>query len=388
MRLLILFLLVKHLFSSTAVWAQDASAVTAAKLDESEVRITYGELKRLLEAAKPPPPMTTVKPRPDLVAALMAASYRLDAAAGTLTAELRVENFDGGWHAVALMGAGTGAMAVEPTEARVVVFGDDLCLITDKPGIVNATLTFSLMPEGQGTVLTLARAAVASLQVAGIPEGKVLRVAHGDTELSLTKNGAAPLPAGGGEVRFTVEARSEKPPAATDPVTDDALISAATYTTEVVRDGAVLTEGSITVRHDMPARLALVFPEGAKLLQCHVNGEAVRPVADAEGRMEIPLDDPATDGAESEVKLSYTQSLPALQEAEGEITLALPQTPLFARQIDWTVRMPAGFDLTVSGNVDAAAEAEGAKAPAGGLRLRKSLCRDQQPQARITYRKR
>jgi hypothetical protein len=100
--------------------------------------------------------------------------------------------------------------------------------------------------------------------------------------------------------------------------------------------------------------------------------------------LEIPLDDPATDGAESEVKLSFTSLLVPLEIAEGELDLALPQTPLFAKQIDWNVQLPATYDLSFSGNVDPISD----KTSAPGLHLRKSLCRDQQPQARIIYRKR
>lgn len=245
-------------------------------------------------------------------------------------------------------------------------------------------LTFALAKEGQGTTLHLAASPVASLEVKELPEGKVLRVQHGSTTQTLSSNGTVALPATGGEVKLALEdARKAAQPLAGG-VTDDAVISSATYTTQVVRDGSVLTEGSIVVRHDHPVRLALQLPDTAKLLQCHVNGDPVRPTPGDAGRIEIPLDEPTTDGAEAEVKLSFTASLPALQAAEGELDLALPQTPLFAKQIDWNVQLPATYDLSFSGNVDPITD----KAAAPGLHLRKSLCRDQQPQARITYRKR
>ena len=115
-----------------------------------------------------------------------------------------------------------------------------------------------------------------------------------------------------------------------------------------------------------------------------MNGDPVRTTVGEVNRVEIPLDDPTTDGAESEVKLSFTSVLEPLQPAEGELSLALPQTPFFVKQIDWNVQLPAAYDLSFSGNVDPLTE----KATAPGLHLRKSLCRDQQPQARITYRKR
>lgn len=377
--LLVLFL------SAGSLLAQSLEAITSATLDESEVRITYGELKRLVSATLPKePPPPALKPAPPVPAALLSAQYHLDPEASTLTAEMQVENFDGDWHTVPLAGAATGVLAVEPKDARLVVVDDRLCLITDKAGAQNVKLTFALATAGQGTTLDLAASPIASLAVKELAEGKVLRLQHGATSQTLTSAGLAALPAQGGEVTFTFEdaRKAAQPPIAN--LTDDAIVSMATYTTQVVRDGSALTEGTITVRHDHPARFMLQLPESAKLLQCHVNGDPVRPTLGEGNRLEIPLDDPATDGAESEVKLSFTAMLTPLQLAEGELDLALPQTPLFAKQIDWNVQLPTTYDLSCSGNVDPITD----KTTAPGLHLRKSLCRDQQPQARITYRKR
>lgn len=361
-----------------------AQSITSATLDESEVRITYGELKRLVAATLPKePPPPALKPPPPVPAALLSAVYHLDALASTLTAEMQVENFDGGWHTIPLAGAATGGLSVEPKDSRLVIAEDRLCLITDKAGGQNVKLTFALATAGQGTTLHLAASPIASLAIKDLPEGKVLRLQHGDTSQTLASAGLTALPAQGGEVTFTFEdaRKAAQPPSAS--LTDDAIVSTASYTTQVVRDGSALTEGTITVRHDHPVRLMLQLPEAARLLQCHVNGAPVRPTLGEANRMEIPLDDPATDGGESEVKLSFTAALVPLQAAEGELDLALPQTPLFAKQIDWNVQLPGTYDLSFSGNVDPITD----KTTAPGLQLRKSLCRDQQPQARITYRK-
>ena len=372
------------LLSASLLLAQSSQAVTSATLDESEVRITYGELKRLVAATLPkePSPPATKPPLP-VPAALLSALYHLDSQASTVIAEMQVENFDGDWHAVPLAGAATGVLTVEPKDARLVVSADHLCLITDKAGVQNVKLTFALAKAGQGTTLHLGASPIASLAIKEFPEGKVLRLQHGTLSQTLTSVGLAALPAQGGEVTLTFEeARKAAPPTIASP-TDDAIVSTASYTTQVVRDGSALTEGTVTVRHDHPAKLILQLPESAKLLQCHVNGDPVRPTLGEANRVEIPLEDPATDGAESEVKLSFTAVLAPLQVAEGELDLALPQTPLFAKQIDWNVQLPATYDLSFSGNVDPVTD----KTTSPGLHLRKSLCRDQQPQARITYRK-
>ena len=373
------------LLSASSLMAQSTQPVTSAKLDESEVRITYGELKRLVAATLPKDPAPpAAKPPPPVPAALLSAQYHLDPQASSITAEMQVENFDGEWHTVPLAGAATGVLTVEPKDARLVVTSDQLCLISDKAGAQNVKLTFALGTAGQGTTLHLAAAPIAALVLKELPEGKVLRLQYGTTVQTLTSAGLAALPAMGGDVTFTFEdARKAAQPASTS-LTDDAVVSTALYTTQVVRDGSALTEGAITVRHDHPAKLVLQLPAFAKLLQCHVNGEPVRATVGEANRVEIPLDDPATDGAESEVKLSFTAVLAPLQLAEGELDLALPQTPLFAKQIDWNVQLPATYDLSFTGNVDPTLD----KATAPGLHLRKALCRDQQPQARITYRKR
>lgn len=373
------------LLAASSILAQTSPPVTSATLDESEVRITYGELKRLVAATLPKePPPPALKPPPPVPAALLSVLYHLDPEASILTAEMQVENFDGGWHTVPLAGAAVGVLAVEPKNARLVVVDDFLCLITDKAGAQSVKLTFALATTGQGTTLHLAASPIASLAVKALPEGKILRLQHGTTSQTLATAGLSALPAQGGEVTVTFDDARKAVQSASASLTDDAIVSASSYTTQVVRDGSVLTEGTISVRHDHPVRFILQLPESAKLLQCHVNGDPVRPTLGETSRLEIPLDDPATDGAESEVKISFTAVLAPLQLAEGELDLALPQTPLFAKQIDWNVQLPAAYDLSFTGNVDPIAD----KTTVPGLHLRKSLCRDQQPQARITYRKR
>lgn len=384
MRLPILSLMGASLGLLTSAWAQstNAKAVTSATLDESEVRITYGELKRLVAATLPKLAPPELKPKPPVPAALLAAIYRFDASAGTLVADMRVEAFEEGWQLVPVAGAVGGATSVEPEGVRLVSREDALCLITDKVGSQELQIAFGVAPIGQATPLYLAPSAVAALEIKAIPEGKVVRFQQGTTNQLIVKAGSCALSAAGGEVTLVVEDARQAPLANT--TTEDAIISTATYTTEVARDGSAFTQGVIIAHHEQPVKLTVQMPEGSRLLQCQVNSESVRVVALGTGRLEIPLDDPTTDGAESELKLSFTSTVPPLQIGEGEIELLLPQTPVFVKQVDWSVQLPVGYDLTFSGNVDAVTD----KPNTPGLQLRKAFCRDQQPQARITYRKR
>jgi hypothetical protein len=361
------------LLSLLGVVLASTAATAQTKLDESEVRISYAELKRLLAATQPAAEVK-VKAPPPVPASLLSAVYRLDAKTGEIIAEMQAQSFAEGWQAIPLAGASTGAVSIDPADARVVLQNDQLCLLTDQPGFMSLKLTF---PAVWPQTLHLAPSAVAALEVASLPENHVLRLSSGTI---IRQNGRHALPASGGEVTITlVDAKKELTPLA-----DEAILTSATYATQVVRDGAVLTEGAPLVRHDPPLRILVTLPESSQLLQCRVNDELIRPAVQNGTQLEIPLNDPSTDGSESKIELSFTSTLPALQPTEGEINLALPQTPLFAKQIDWQVQLPTGFDTTAIGNIETLPPAADAKP---GLHLRKSLCRDQQPQARVSYRK-
>ena len=370
-------LLLGAVFASSAFTAE-TPAPKPATLDDSEVRITYAELKKLLAAAQPPAATATAS-KPPLPAALLSAVWTLDVQKGRLTAEMSAQSFIEGWQCIPLAGADLGAIEVQPPDTRLVVQNDHLCLLTEKIGPQTLTLTF---PFRSAQTITLAPSALAELEISALPEKQHLRLQSGSSTTFIRESGRHALPASGVEVTLSLE--SDEMPAIAATANDDAILTTATYTTQVVRDGSVLTEGTLLVRHDPPLNITVMLPEAARLLQCHVNGELIRPAVQNGTQIDIPLHDPATDGGESKIELSFTSTLPALQATEGEIELALPRTALFARQIDWQVRLPESFDLAASGNV----EPQPATEAKTGLNLRKSLCRDQQPQARITYRKR
>jgi hypothetical protein len=170
--------------------------VTTTTLDESEVRITYGELKRLVAATLPKESVSEATVKPPVSGGLLSAVYQIDAKAGTIIAEMQVESFEAAWQAVPLAGAASGAISVEPKDARIVVTDDHLCLVTDQTGAQSVKLTFALAKEGQGTTLHLAASPVASLEVKELPEGKVLRLQSGVTTTNnLATAGIIALPA-------------------------------------------------------------------------------------------------------------------------------------------------------------------------------------------------
>ena len=87
-------------------------------------------MKRLVAATWPKEAHVAVKP--PVQAALLSTAYQIDAKAGTSIAEMQVESFETAWQAVPLAGAASGAISVEPKDARIVVAEDHLCLITDQ----------------------------------------------------------------------------------------------------------------------------------------------------------------------------------------------------------------------------------------------------------------
>jgi hypothetical protein len=97
------------------------------------VRITYGELKRLVAATLPKESVSAAV-KPPVPGGLLSTAvsnrrqsghdHRRDAGG-----ELR-----GRLAGVPLAGAASGAISVEPKDARIVVTDDHLCLITDQTG--------------------------------------------------------------------------------------------------------------------------------------------------------------------------------------------------------------------------------------------------------------
>lgn len=356
-------------------------------LDQSEVRITYGELKRLVAAQeKAAPPHPPPKP-PPVPAALVATSCQADLTPGkeTLAVEFQYENFTGAWEIVPLVRSSTGAAACEPPEARFVTQGGQICAVTENAGCGNAKLVFPLRDE-EPLGLAFLPCPVLSLDVKNATGGKSLVLRREGGEAILAREGAVPLPSDGGEIRFTLEHGSTPQPQGAETLasTDDAIMSSAEYATVVAPDGALLTEGVIKIHLDQPAALPLALPDDARLLSCRVAGRPLRPTL-KDKRLEIPLQ-AAREGTDVEVCVAYTEARPALAAAEGEMEIALPQSPWFAREVLWSVKFPPGLQLTPLGNV------ETVQAPAPGsqdtLQLKKSLCRDDRPSARITYRKR
>jgi hypothetical protein len=384
----LLFALVSILGTPFLGTAQES--VESKALDKAEVRIPYLDLRTLWEnateamEAKPPP------------GALLSALFQADLTGGkvALEAEFRVENFSGKWEHIPLMDAGPTVASVQPAETRLVIEKDKLCVITKDSGALTIKVRFADAAIRAGNEkpfleLCTTPAAVTSLAVKGLPEGKVVRTKENFLVPDATGSVFLPLPAKGGELSLMLANALLVPKEESSPrlETAVAIVTKSEYTTRLVGDGSTLTEASLELEHDDALRWSFTLPEKCDLLKCAVDGKPMRPIARENGIMEIPLEH----GGDSKttarkVTFSYTCAKGKLHAVEGETTLELPLTPLFIQELNWAIEVPEAYEVTgVDGNVEFAASAE---AKTNTVRLVKRLCRNERPQAHLFYRKR
>lgn len=168
-----------------------------------------------------------------------------------------------------------------------------------------------------------------------------------------------------------------------------ATVEQSRFRTRLVADGALLCEGTVTVRHDGPQTVELILPKEAQLLSCSVNAHDALPVDRGGGRIDLMLPvEPA--GKTTQIDLSYTGHQPALAPVAGRVALALPEINLFVQTLLWELQIPEEYELTaLEGNVTLApAAANPTSSGPPMIRLRKELLKGEQPSAELFYQKR
>lgn len=360
-----------------------------SSLDDSQVFITYGELRRLITAATPPAP-SPPPPQAPVPACLTLAAYQLRFVQDLpqLLATFTVENLTDQWASVSLGACHAGLLEPLPADTRLARIKGDLHLLLENRQRVE--LALQILPSADGTfsLHPPPEAALATLTLADPPANHVTQLTHTDGR-STRHGGAALIGFGIGEspLRLAVVANDATPtPRAT---MNSVIITEAAFSTQIARDGAQLTSLRLQVEHGSTELVALQLPEGAELLRCTVAGKPIVNEPSGAGPLQLPLAAPTSPTPDlpspgSEVTLSYFLQGQPLHEAEGELTLSLPRTPQLIRQLDWTVELPEGLELTAHGSI----EIQPAAAPQRNvLQLTRRLCRDSATEARITYRK-
>ena len=168
-----------------------------------------------------------------------------------------------------------------------------------------------------------------------------------------------------------------------------ATVEESRFRTRLVVDGALLTEGTLNVRHDGPVTLTLTLPADTQLLACSVQGHDALPVDRGRGRIDFTL--PAGDaGKPTQVSLSYTGHLPALAPVAGQIALSLPETDLFVQKMEWELQIPEAYELTaLDGNVSLTPSPSSTTTNEPPLiHLRKDLLKGEKPTVELFYQKR
>ena len=165
--------------------------------------------------------------------------------------------------------------------------------------------------------------------------------------------------------------------------TAEAIVSEATAQLRVVPDGATQTAVSYAIKHQAPLAWRLELPESVEILSCNVGGVAVQPIQRDNGVIEFAL--AAPEKGLTNVALVYTAKVKALDPVSGDIALELPRTPLFTERIDWSIGIPAQFEVTA---FEGSGFVAGPAAEDRTLALRKDFCRAERPAVALFYKRR
>jgi hypothetical protein len=169
--------------------------------------------------------------------------------------------------------------------------------------------------------------------------------------------------------------------------TAEAIVSEARGGLRLVADGATQTAVTYTIKHAAPLAWRLELPEKVELLSCTVGGVAARPIQRENGVIELALPTPK-DGTTS-VALVYTAKLKALDPVSGDVGLELPRTALFIERLDWSITLPATFEITaIDGNVSASGSTAESTGGDRIISLRKDFCRAERPAVSLFYQRR
>ena len=165
------------------------------------------------------------------------------------------------------------------------------------------------------------------------------------------------------------------------------MIRNARFQTRLAAGGSAHGEADLEVESPQPHRLVLALPAGAELLTCEVAGQRVRPALADSGALEIAV--PASKEKPVAVRATYlVRGAAPPDPAGGRLQLGLPATPVFIHQSEWSIGLPAAWE--VRGVEGAFEQIEIPPVGADGTRLvlRNRFTRNEAPAAGIHYRAR
>ncbi len=164
--------------------------------------------------------------------------------------------------------------------------------------------------------------------------------------------------------------------------TSEATVSVANYVTQLVAEGGMLHQASITVEHSGSASYRFSLPENSKLLSCSVNDQGTYPLLQNDGVLELKLQKPPAGSSSTKLHYTYTTSGDKLNPVEGKANLDLPLTPLFIHRLSWQVQLPSEYEATaLEGNVVIEEGGDSGRS----IRLGKQICHGETPYAALYY---
>ncbi len=346
--------------------------VVAAPFDGARMDVPFSDIRMLLnEREKNQPP-------PAIGASVLSARYDLGFADGFVsgTAAFEVQTFRDGEQIVPLLSGKVIIESVEPGEAVIVRADSSHALVVNGKRRMGVTLRFHVPLETNGAVQSagfgVAPSAVCSLKAANIPGASRFRLAGG------CQRGDTWYLSGADAIRMdlTADAGSQAPALALP-----AIVSSASSTMRVVRDGALFNTMRWQVRHRQAADFELEMPADIQFVSFAVGGCPAQP-AKIEGRhVTVHLPDPVNPEDGTEVEFSYTARKTAFEPVRGELVIELPSTPVLVEKSTWHLTLPDGFELvSLQGNM----LREGPSEP-GALRLRKEITTGETPEVRLAY---
>lgn len=362
-----------------------------SSLDQSRVTLSYGELRKLIDAAKQSP-IPAKPPEPPVPAAVLSATYdmALGAKTATGTARFQLQNFRDQAEVISLIGANAKIERIEPENMLLLVKDARYAVVLGAKQTVPVTLHFTLPLQSTSDIWQ------GNLAVPVSPLS-ALRLREIRPEEEVTVEEATPQTADKGESRWQMGAITAlrivrqtrpQPKAAPSPalpqirVETPSIVRTTSAETRVVRDGSLISTTTWIIAHDNAIHWPLTLPEGSQLLSCRINGQPAAPMSQDERTLVLALPVPVKSG-ETRVELSYTGKGKSFDPVRGEFTLELPATGLLVESLVWQVTIPAVYEtVAIQGNVDFMPGGSG-----GAIRLTRELGRGEAPTVHVFYQK-
>lgn len=310
-------------------------------LNSAEVTIPYGELKQLWEAARrgqeqrKAPPL----PKPPVAAIVNAANYELRFAAGSVTIEARyrVASLTADWQTIPLIGGDARLISAATGDAGLLWEDGSYHLLTNGIGDHEVSLSLGVPRQAEwksGLRLVPGAATLNQLRVAGVPEGKSIRIPG--MQPTISEDGIATFLLSGesGEIVLSLERRDEiEAPVEPAPPTPSTWDIQSEVFAEY-HEGRIRYETAIYCQADDGSGLSMdiLLPHNA--LGLKVNGEDL-----GENRL-----GPRRDGLRT---LRIDWRTRDILDRKLQVSYEVPQSPLDA---DWLLHAPrvAGEGTTKS----------------------------------------